>query len=78
MIAGVFLMKSSSPATQWTLKVAPRCLYPKTISECLLFTLLEWSRFNHCLCICFNLETVNLLAHSVPEAPLRLTVRQPE
>lgn len=78
MTAGMFFMKSSSPATQWILKDAPRYLYPKTISECLLFTLLEWRLFNHCLCICFNLETVNLLAHNVPEAPLRLAVRQLE
>lgn len=43
-------------------------LYPGTISECLLFTLLVLKLFNHCLYICFNLETVNLLAHDVPEA----------
>lgn len=78
MIAGMFFMKSSSQATRWTLKDAPRCLYPKTISECLLFTLLEWKLFNHCLSICFNLETVNLLAHNVPGASPHLTMGQLE
>lgn len=78
MIAGMFFMKSSSQATRWTLKDAPRCLYPQTISECLLFTLLEWKLFNHCLCICFNLETVNLLAHNVPGASPCLSTGQLE
>lgn len=78
MIAFMFFVKSSSKATRWTLKDAPRCLYPQTISECLLFTLLEWKLFNHCLCICFNLETVNLLAHNMPEASPHLTMGQLE
>jgi hypothetical protein len=70
VIYGMFFLKSfPTPGHSMDFEIHPQGSFTQRQSlDAYYSLLLVWKLFNHCLYICFNQETVNLLAHNVPEA----------